>query len=76
MENTATGKILTVPVYAIIKAGAKTTINFEEVFSGLYELYSKPYFTTTQMESISTKTRTLLITVNIFLSFFLKNTKF
>lgn len=40
MENTATGKILTVPVYAIIKAGAKTTINFEEVFSGLYELYS------------------------------------
>lgn len=40
MENTATGKILTVPFYAIIKAGAKTTINFEEVFSGLYELYS------------------------------------
>lgn len=40
MENTATGKILTVPVYAIIKAGAKTTINFEEVFSDLYELYS------------------------------------
>lgn len=40
MENIATGKILTVPVYAIIKAGAKTTINFEEVFSGLYELYS------------------------------------
>lgn len=40
MENTATGKILTVPVYAIIKAGAKTIINFEEVFSGLYELYS------------------------------------
>lgn len=40
MENTATGKILTVPVYAIVKSGAKTTINFEEVFSGLYELYS------------------------------------
>lgn len=40
MENTATSKKLTVPVYAIIKAGAKTTINFEEVFSGLYELYS------------------------------------
>lgn len=40
MEDTATSKKLTVPVYAIIKAGAKTTINFEEVFSGLYELYS------------------------------------
>lgn len=40
MEDTATCKKLTVPVYAIIKAGAKTTINFEEVFSGLYELYS------------------------------------
>lgn len=40
MENTATGKILTVPVYVIVKSGAKTTINFEEVFSGLYELYS------------------------------------
>lgn len=40
MENTATGKILPVPVYAIVKSGAKTTINFEEVFSGLYELYS------------------------------------
>lgn len=40
MKNTITGESLTVPVYAIIKAGAKTTINFEEVFSGLYELYS------------------------------------
>lgn len=40
MEDTATSKKLTVPVYAIIKVGAKTTINFEEVFSGLYELYS------------------------------------
>lgn len=40
MEDTATSKKLTVPVYAIIKAGAKTTINFEEVFSGFYEFYS------------------------------------
>lgn len=40
MENTTTGESLTVPVYAIVKAGAKTTINFEEVFSGFYELYS------------------------------------
>lgn len=40
MEYPATGETLIIPVYAIIKAGAKTTINFEEVFSGLYELYS------------------------------------
>lgn len=40
MENTITGESLTVPFYAIVKAGAKTTINCEEVFTGLYELYS------------------------------------
>lgn len=40
MENTTTGESLTVPFYAIVKAGAKTTINCEEVFTGLYELYS------------------------------------
>lgn len=40
MENTTTGESLTVPFYAIIKSGAKTIINCEEVFTGLYELYS------------------------------------